>query len=204
MARPRVAYQPTDRDRRIYKDCLTTTESLRSIGERQDPPLASTTIAKIRDKVREFHKQYCVDDIQSVKTDQTNILKHITITALNDYNESKKDKTKRSTTTGGQQGGSSTESSESSYGDPRFLDVALKSVDKTLRMWGADRPPEVVLSGEIRVAGMSPDQAQKALLTQVAIRVQATPGSTDLLQGLLLEPQGKIVEAFVVEEEIDD
>lgn len=203
MARARVAYIPSDRDRQIYKDCLTTTESLRSIGERQEQPIASSTVAKIRDKVREWHKQYCVDDVQSVKADLTNVLKHITLTALNDYNESKKPSTKTTKNTSTTKGDSKSETVTENFGDPRFLDVALKSVDKTLRMWGADRPPEIVLSGEIRVAGMNPVDAQKALFKQMTIRIQASPGGTDVMQSLLSEPQGAMVEE-IIEEDIQD
>lgn len=203
MVRPRVAYIPTDRDRQIYKACLTTTESLRSIGKRQEIPIASSTVAKIRDKVREWHKQYCVDDVQSVKADASNVIDHVVLEALQSFNDSKGD-SKKTTTTSSQKGDSESETITENFGDPRFLDVALKGVDKKLRMWGADRPPEVVLSGEIRVAGMSPQDAQKALFKQMTIRIQASPGGTGVMQGLLSEPQGVMVEEVIEEDKQDD
>lgn len=179
----RKPYVPSKRDMEIYELCLTSKKSLREIGEQFS--ISPSRVFAIRKRVTEFTRLAHADKAMDIKSEYTAKCQMAQKEAWASYQKSKEIRRKKrmKTITGGKNGDTieDEQTDEEAYGDPKFLDIFLKAAHMEARAWGADEPPEVVVSATSRVAGNDPESARLALEQEILLIAANLPNGMKLL-----------------------
>lgn len=180
-------YTPSRRDVDVYNLCENSKLTQREIAKQFG--ISHQMVSKIRARMLEWTRaQHCEETLR-VKAKVTNRLEWVALEAIEAYLDSKKTKRKtRKKKTSSQKNGKSIEqedSLEESYGDPRFLDVILKSEALKAKLWGLDQPPEDDQMGMSRVAGSSPEAAGAALQESLLLHIENLPGGIKFLANMV-------------------
>ena len=141
-------YKPDKRDLAIYYEYTRTTRTQEDIAK--DYSLSRERIGAIVKKVSTFVYPEMRSKINSLRVVQTHRLEAIFEEAMFAWHRSQNDTV---TTKNGKDGQEVTH--KTSSGDPRHLAEAMKALADIRRIWGADEPEKVEVSGEIRAAGKS-------------------------------------------------
>jgi len=107
-------------------------------------------------------------DIREIKCEHTERLLHIASEAMTAWERSKRDKVQFEHERGDDGKLKLLKMKrEPQAGNPTFLATAMKALEDIRKVWGADAPVRMEVSGEIRVAGRTVEQARMELATQM-------------------------------------
>lgn len=182
--RHKKEWEPSPQQLEIYAKVCEGRGTHAQIATEHD--VTRSRITQIVKEVDDWLWPQMFDAIREVKTRQTNQLLHIFREAMQAWERSKlnaerevikeiiaQDKepkpgerketkeikvlavAERTKTTSGQ------------CGDPRFLAEARNALEDIRKIWGADAPVKVEHSGELRVAGMTAEEANRQLVEQL-------------------------------------
>ena len=178
-------WEPSVQDLEIYALVIEGTLTQGQIGEKYgvSQPAVSMCCRRID---RWLIPQY-MDHIREEKARQTEHLWHIFREAMGGWRESKKSAktvtTVREPVVTEDEDGtsrvwkviSSRTTTVGQAGDPAHLAQARAALLDIRKIWGVDAPLEVRHSGEIRVGGLSREEAIKARIAQLEEMLQANP-----------------------------
>ena len=128
------------------------------------------TVRTAHYKVTDYLRREYLDDIIRLKVDHSEKLNDIFREARQAWDTSKAETVRRTTS---DEGDSTT--TITSHGDPRFLAEARAALSAIREIWGADGPVRTEHRDEVRVAGMSQEEADAALVARVKKLLRQRP-----------------------------
>lgn len=165
-ARSRIVGQPSPEEIAVYADYISGGTILSLMAKYG---YASTnSITAIVKKIDKWLIPQFMGDIRAIKCQHTERLLHIVSEAMAAWERSKRDKvqfeherddTGRLTLLKMKR--------EAQAGNPTFLATAMKALEDVRKIWGADAPVRMEVSGEIRVAGRTILEARTELAEQM-------------------------------------
>lgn len=178
--RSKGPWEPTVRDLEIFHAYNSGKMDYRAVGRAFK--LSQEGARQICKKVVDWITPQYVEDIRGQKVRQTESLLHIFREAMQAWERSKLDdvtirEKKVEVAEAKIEGVETVMTTRGQAGDPRFLDQARGALDDIRKIWGMNAPIEIEYSGELRVAGMSVEEANKQLVDRI-----------DSLKGRLLMP----------------
>jgi len=158
-------WKPTAQQLEMHRLWCEGTRTLKEIGD-----VYGITIQAIRAsnlKVNRYLAQLRISEIRSLKSDHETRLMYQYREAILAWHRSKNDIETTSETVD-KNGKSVTSSSRGTPGNVQFLAEARACLLQIEKIWGAHEPLEVRHSGEVRVAGMSREDAIRSRIDQLA------------------------------------
>jgi hypothetical protein len=167
----RAPYEPSVRDMEMFY-AYTSGQNVCYADIGKAYHVSRARVGYIFKRVKNWLIPRYAEDIRGIKVEQTESLLHIFKEAMAawerskmnaesvtvkdiEYGEEKIPAVEKTTTTKGQ------------CGDPRFLAEARGALDDIREIWGANAPVKIEHSGELRVAGMSVEEANRQLVEQI-------------------------------------
>ena len=172
----RIKGQPTTEQLAVYADFIS--------GKTQEQVAAKhgmsrNNVGNLVRKIDRWLIPQFMDDIRGIKCQHTQRLLHIVSEAMGAWERSKRDKVtfnfERVEYVDGVGDAAVTKTrlqlegfkKEPQAGNPTFLATAMKALEDIRKVWGADAPVRMEVSGEIRVAGRTVDEARAELAQQM-------------------------------------
>lgn len=163
-------WEPSARDLEMFHAYNCGGVTYRQIAEAFG--LARSVVGRTFQQINTWLFPQFVENIRNEKMMQTESLRHIFAEAMQGWERSKRDgvsvtekdvefgegkipAVEKSTTTKGQ------------CGNPRFLDAARDALEDIRKLWGMNAPVEIQYTGELRVAGISVEDANRQLVEQI-------------------------------------
>lgn len=130
-------------------------------------------------KVNDWLVPRYAEDIRGIKAKHTHCLEVVFAEAMTAWEESKRPAV--TTTVETDEDGKKVKKTQTRYqcGNPSFLAEARDALEQIRKIWGADAPSKVEHSGELRVAGMSLEEANQQLASELQSVLQQITTPTE-------------------------
>lgn len=182
QAKKRAEWEPSPRQLQIYAELhrgdVTQTDVGRKFGTTQK------NVSVIKRRVEKWLVPQYVDSIREMRVEHTQRLMHIYAEAMKAWEASKQPAVEVTESESDTRGGVQTRKTTEQVGNPAFLSQARAAMNEIREMWGANAPIEVRHSAEVRVAGMSLDQAIMQKQNQLTmLRDAIGQGEDNIIEG---------------------
>ena len=158
--KPKPAWEPPIRDLEIYSS-VCKGETQKTVGDRYE--LTPQRVFQIVNDIDAWLAPQLMGRIREIKCNHTTRLMHIYQEAMAAWERSKEDAVSATETTGGEKGGSLSTTRKGQCGNSAYLETARGALKEIREIWGADAPLQIEHSGEVRVAGVTIQQARAEL-----------------------------------------
>lgn len=157
-------WSPSTRDMQLYFEYAKGSKSQKQVGVMFN--LAQSRVNVIVNKINRWLWLETMDDIRLVKMQQVQSLTYVYREAMRAWERSKGFNktlmTKRS-----KESVEKTRTVKHHCGEAKYLEIALKTLEDIRKITGANAPIEIRHSGELRVAGLSLEDAYKAKIRRL-------------------------------------
>lgn len=149
-------WEPDEQQLAIYAEAIRGTPYTK-IGERHG--CTRSNVCKLVKKINEWLWPQRMEQVREIKAEHTESLMVIFREAMAAWERSKRPEGTIRVKHGGQHGKERSRTLKGQAGNPAFLQEARAALAEIRRIWGADAPITHQHTGEVRVAGVSREQA---------------------------------------------
>ena len=150
-------WEPDEHQMSVYAAVVRGDRSYREIaGEFK---ISKARVCQLVKKINGWLWPQRMDEIREIKAEHTERLLHVYGEAMAAWERSKLDEETTRVKTGGQHGPEKSRVRKGQAGNPAFLQEARAALAEIRRIWGADAPITHQHTGEVRVAGVSREEA---------------------------------------------
>lgn len=163
--KPNGPWSPSTRDMELYYEFAKGSKSQTQVGVMFD--LAQSRVSVLVNKINRWLWLETMDDIRLIKMQQVQSLNYVYREAMRSWETSKGFQVTLTSRTKLGVKLEKTRTIKRDSGDAKYLEIALKTLEDIRKITGANAPIEVRHSGELRVAGLSLEDAYIAKIRRL-------------------------------------
>lgn len=133
--------------------------------------ISTRSVMRYCEQINDWLVPQYMDKIKAMKADHAEKLMHVYLENMAAWERSKEDAEETTETEGTTANGmvsTSQTKRKGQVGNPSYLESAKDALKQIREIWGANAPLKIEHSGELRVAGMSVDEANRQLADRLA------------------------------------